>query len=121
MVESMLLLVALATAANAFGPVHRHAKTTALRSTVDARPLGGMESLFAPRRSLDTCTLPPMVHACAAVLDADLDAAALRAGLERAVGRHGMLSRRIVGDGAPERRGPLGAPGRASGDHSEHS
>ena len=113
----VLKIVALfAAVALGFTPPQGRAThhTTALRSTVDARPLGGMESLFAPRRSLDTCTLPPMVHACAAVLDADLDAAALRAGLERAVGRHGMLSRRIVGDGAPERRGPLGAP--VSGD-----
>ena len=33
------------------------------------RPLGGMESLFAPRRSLASCALPPTAHVVAVRLE----------------------------------------------------
>jgi len=90
----------------------RPGRMTTRRPATEAQPraLGGMETLFAPRCSLDTITLPPVIHAVAAVLDAPISEANLRAGLERAVGTHAMLSRRIIGDGVSAERGPLGAP-----------
>ena len=74
------------------------------------RPLGGMESLFAPRRSLASCALPPTAHVVAVRLERPLSDGELRAGLEHAVAKHALLSRRVAGSGAPAKRGPLGAP-----------
>ena len=74
------------------------------------RPLGGMESYFAPRRSLASCALPPTAHVVAVRLERPLSDGELRAGLEHAVAKHALLSRRVAGSGAPAKRGPLGAP-----------
>ena len=78
-----------------------------MSATPVTRPLGGMESLFAPRLSLESCGLPPMVHVCSACLTSDGSESAVKAGLAYAVSKHALLSRRVVGDGTPEKRGPL--------------
>lgn len=100
------LLCLLLPAALGLRPTRRQTP----RMSAAPRQLGGMESLFAPRRSLASCALPPTAHVVAVRLEAPLADAELRTGLEHAVGKHALLSRRIAGSGAPERRGPLGAP-----------
>lgn len=67
-----------------------------------------MECLFAPRRSLDTCSLPTTVHVCAVVIEGT--GTDVMRGLESAVNEHALMRARIVGDGRPAEHGPLGAP-----------
>ena len=78
--------------------------------TFEPRDLGAMECLFLPRRTLESCKLPPTVHVCCGVLSRSLsDAEAL----ERAKGivkKHALLRAKVSGDGKPPKRGPLGAP-----------
>lgn len=76
----------------------------------EGRELGSIENLFLPRRSLSTCALPATVHVCVAVLERQLNQEAIRRGLELAVAKHALLRARIVGNGVPPARGPLGAP-----------
>ena len=72
-----------------------------------SRPLGTQENLFAPRQYLlnEGKPFPPLAHICSVTLDARDGQAVggddLRAALAWAIGRHPLLSRRIVGSGHP--------------------
>ncbi|KAJ1458617.1 hypothetical protein M885DRAFT_614466 [Pelagophyceae sp. CCMP2097] len=115
-----MLLVAWLIGAAAFS-TRRAAAPAARRRAVAAdgaavrqgdapgRQLGAMESLFAPRRSLETCDLPATMHVACTVVDGAVGEDALRGALVDAVANNAMLSRRISGTGAPPKRGPLGS------------
>ena len=69
-----------------------------------------MESLFLPRRTLSSCELPATVHVCCGVVEGRMSEEEAVERALRVVEKHALLRARVAGDGAPLKRGPLGAP-----------
>ncbi|KAG8466481.1 hypothetical protein KFE25_002237 [Diacronema lutheri] len=86
---------------------------SASADTSTERALGSMELLFAPR-SVGTHAATPTTHVACATLGVRIGDAQLSAALTHALRTQPMLSRRVVGTGAPDQRtriGSVSAPG----------